>query len=89
MAYSKTIDAATQDTQAQIAALRQQVNQLLGDRVQPVISDYADRARSAASQATSYTQDQADMVAEQVRGRPLAAVALAGAIGYILGRFIR
>ena len=89
MAYSKTIDAATQDTQAQIAALRKQVNDLLGDRVQPVINDYADRARTAASQASDYTRGQADVVAEQVRGRPLAAVALAGIVGYILGRFIR
>ena len=89
MAYNRTIDAATQDTQAQIAALRDQVNQLLGDRVQPVINDYADRARSVANQATTYTQNQADAVSEQVRGRPLAAIALAGAVGYILGRFIR
>ncbi len=89
MAYSKTIDAATKDTQDQIAALRAQVNQLLGERVNPMISDYADRAQNVAKQASDYTMGQADVVAEQIRGRPLAAIALAGVVGYILGRFIR
>lgn len=89
MAFSKTIDAATKDTQDQIAALRSQVNQLLGERVTPVLNDYADRAQSVAKQASNYTMEQADVVAEQVRGRPLAAIALAGVVGYILGRFIR
>ncbi len=89
MAYSKTIDAATQDTQEQLAMLRKQVNDLLNDRIQPVIQEYTGRAKTAASQASDYTRGQADVVAEQVRGRPLAAVALAGIVGYILGRFIR
>ncbi len=77
------------DAQAQIQALRKQVNQLMGERVTPVLSDAADRAQTAAKQATDYTRDQADAVAEQVRGRPLIAIALAGAVGYVLGRFVR
>ena len=77
------------DAQAQIHALRKQVNQLMGDRVTPVLNDAADRAQTAAKQATDYTKDQADAVAEQVRGRPLVAIALAGAVGYVLGRFVR
>ena len=77
------------DAQAQIAALRKQVNQLMGDKVTPMISDAADRAQYAAKQATDYTQQQADAVAEQVRGRPLAAIAIAAAVGYVLGRFVR
>lgn len=89
MAYNKTFDAATKDTQDQIAALRKQVNSLLGDRVQPVVDDYSSRAQNVAQQATDYTRVQAETVAEQVRGRPLAAITLAGAIGYVLGRFIR
>lgn len=89
MANNKTLDAATQDTQAQIAALRRQVNSLLGDSVQPVLNDYASRAQGVMNQASDYTRDQAETVAQQVRGRPLAAIALAGAIGYVLGRFIR
>ncbi len=85
MAASFTVD----DAQAQIAALRKQVNQLVGEHVTPALTDAADRAQVAARQATDYTREQADAVAEQVRGRPLVAIAIAGAVGYVLGRFVR
>ena len=85
MATSYTAD----DAQAQIQALRKQVNQLMGDRVTPALHDAADRVQTTARQATDYTREQADVVAEQVRGRPLIAIALAGAVGYVLGRFVR
>ncbi len=77
------------DAQAQITALRKQVNQLMGDRVTPALTDAAGKAETAARQAGDYTMEQADVVAEQVRGRPLLAIFLAGAVGYVLGRFIR
>ncbi len=77
------------DAQAQIAALRKQVNQLMGDRVTPALTDAAGKVEATARQAGDYTMDQADAVAEQVRGRPLLAIFLAGAVGYVLGRFIR
>ncbi len=85
MASSFTAD----DAQSQIAALRKQVNQLMGEHVTPALSDAADRAQSVARQARDYTSGQADEVAEQVRGRPLVAIAIAGAVGYVLGRFVR
>lgn len=85
MAASYTVD----DAQAQITALRKQVNQLMGTHVTPVLSDAADRAQVAAGQARDYTMEQAESVAEQVRGRPLVAIAIAGAVGYVLGRFVR
>jgi ElaB/YqjD/DUF883 family membrane-anchored ribosome-binding protein len=80
---------STEDAQDQINALRKQVNQLMGDRVTPALHDAADRAQNVAKQATDYTKEQADTVAQQVRGRPLVAIALAGAVGYVLGRFVR
>ena len=85
MATSYTAD----DAQAQIAALRKQVNQLMGEHVTPVLSDAADRAQVVAKQARDYTNEQAENVADQVRGRPLVAIAIAGAVGYVLGRFVR
>jgi ElaB/YqjD/DUF883 family membrane-anchored ribosome-binding protein len=85
MAASYTVD----DAQAQISALRKQVNQLMGEHVTPTLNDAADRAQVVARQATDYTREQADNVAEQVRGRPLIAIAIAGAVGYVLGRFVR
>ena len=85
MASSYSVD----DAQEQISALRKQVNQLMGQHVTPTLNDAADRAQTAAKQATDYTKEQADVVAEQVRGRPLVAIAVAGAVGYVLGRFVR
>jgi ElaB/YqjD/DUF883 family membrane-anchored ribosome-binding protein len=89
MNVSSTINDTAQDAQSQIAALRKQVNQLMNDRVSPALSDAATRAQQATQQATDYTKVQAEAVAEQVRGRPLIAIAIAGAVGYVLGRFIR
>ena len=85
MARSYSID----DAQAQIDALRKQVNSMVDDRVTPAFQDAANRANQAARQATDYTREQAAVVADQVRGSPLLAIALAGAVGYVLGRFIR
>ncbi len=85
MAMSYSAD----DAQAQIAALRKQVNQLMEDRLTPAFNDATSRASQAVNQASDYTRQQAAVVADQVRGSPLVAIALAGAIGYVLGRFIR
>ena len=89
MSLGSTFNDTAQDAQSQIAALRKQVNQLMSDRVSPALSDAASKAQYAGQQATDYTREQADAVAEQVRGRPLVAIAVAGAVGYMLGRFIR
>jgi ElaB/YqjD/DUF883 family membrane-anchored ribosome-binding protein len=89
MAASDTVHDAVQDAQSQIAALRKQVNQLMHERVTPKLADAADRAEAAARHAGEYTKDKAEVVATQVRGSPLIAVAIAGAIGYLLGRFVR
>jgi len=89
MAASDTVHEAVQDAQSQIAALRKQVNQLMNERVSPKLAEAAEKAEAAARQAGEYTKDKADVVAEQVRGRPLIAVLIAGAVGYVLGRFVR
>ncbi len=89
MAASDTVHDAVQDAQSQIAALRRQVNQLMNDRVAPTLTDAATRAGAAARQAGTYTKDGADAVAGQVRGRPLAAIALAGLLGFVVGRICR
>ena len=50
----------------------------MGEKVTPALNDAADRAQVVARQASDYTKEQADAVAEQVRGRPLVAIAIAG-----------
>lgn len=80
---------SVQDAQEQIDALRKQVNGLMGDRVTPMLSDAASRAQDAAQKAGTYTREQTEVVASQVRDRPIAAIAIAAAVGYVLGRFVR
>ena len=86
---ARTYTDLSGDAQTQIAQLRKQVESLMCERVTPVLADAAGRAEVAARQASDFTKDRAVDVAEQVRVRPLVAIALAGFVGYVLGRFVR
>ncbi len=88
------------DARAQIKQLREQVQSLMADRVNPALStagsrlqstaaqaqDYASSARDYAGTARDYASDQADALSGQVKDRPLVAVLIAAAIGYLVGR---
>jgi len=74
------------DTHAQIAHLRDQVEALMNDRVTPAVADMAGRAENAMNSAAGMVRDQAQMVSGHVREQPLVAVLLAAGIGYLLGR---
>jgi ElaB/YqjD/DUF883 family membrane-anchored ribosome-binding protein len=63
------------DAQDQIAALRDQVETLMRERVNP-----------AMQQARETVQDQAEMLSDRVRDQPLMALAVAAAVGFLLGR---
>ena len=89
MSTSKQAGKAVDETQEQLLNLRAQVERLLNDRVTPVLSDAAGRAETAVTTARDYTSAQADSVSKKVRGQPLIAVGVAGAVGYLLGRIAR
>ena len=88
------------DARAQIKQLREQVQSLMADRVNPALStassrlqstaaqaqDYASSAREYAGTARDYASDQAEALSGQVKDRPLVAVLIAAAIGYLVGR---
>jgi len=78
-----------QDTQVQIARLREQVETLMKDRVTPAVADAAGRAEQAVYGAAGAVRDQAEVVSGRVREQPLLAVLIAAAIGYALGRVMR
>ena len=82
-------DNVRDDTVRQLRALREQVNDLMEERVSPVLSDAADRATLAAKRARAFTSDQADYVTDRVRDQPLIAIGVAAAVGYALGRLTR
>ena len=81
--------ADMEDTHAQIARLRAQVESLMKDRVTPVLADAAGRAESAVYSAADVVREQADAVSGRVREQPLMAVLIAMGIGFVLGRAMR
>ncbi len=89
MGASKQVQNAADDTRDQLIHLREQVEQLLNERVTPALADAAGRAEAAVTTARDYTSASADSVSKKVRGQPLIAVAVSAAVGYLLGRIAR
>ena len=86
---SDTVSDVADSTQDQIQSLRAQVEQLLSERVTPVIADAAGRAEDAVNSARTLTASQVETVSEQVRSQPIVAIGIATAVGYLLGRIAR
>jgi ElaB/YqjD/DUF883 family membrane-anchored ribosome-binding protein len=93
MAARDTLSERAGDAREQIARLREQVEELMSDRVAPRLSDAAERAERAARNAARSVGDSAregaDMFTGRVREQPIIAVLVATAIGYVLGRIVR
>jgi ElaB/YqjD/DUF883 family membrane-anchored ribosome-binding protein len=78
-----------EDTAAQIARLREQVEALMQDRVTPAVADAAGTAATAMHDAADTVREHAEAVAGKVREQPLLAILVAAAVGYVLGRATR
>ncbi len=89
MAVSDKAKDVAQDTQEQLQSLRTMVEQLLNERVTPALADAAGKAETAVSSARDLTNTQVANVSEKVRGKPLIAIAISTAVGYLLGRISR
>jgi ElaB/YqjD/DUF883 family membrane-anchored ribosome-binding protein len=76
------------DAMAQIARLRAQVESLMRDKMAQVV-DGTERIEAAAYEAADVVRERADAVAGTVRERPLTAVLIAAAVGYLVGRMVR
>ena len=81
--------ADSEDTHAQIARLRAQVETLMKDRVTPALADAAGRAEQAVYGAAGTVRDQAEVISGKVREQPLLAILIAAGIGYAIGRIAR
>ncbi len=81
--------AMTDSARDELRALRDQVNQLMDDRVTPAFSDASKRAYAAAGKARSYTEDGAEAVSDRVRDQPLIAIGVAAAVGFLFGRITK
>ena len=76
------------DTNAQIAHLRDQVEALMRDRVTPAVTDMAGRAETAHEQCRRHgaRPGPGRPITGQVREQPLISVLVAVGVGYLLGR---
>ena len=81
---SNTIHGLADDVQTELAHLRQQVEGLMSQRVSPTISALAHRAEDAAHTASHAVNAKADELSATVKAQPLAAIAVAGAAGFLL-----
>lgn len=81
MAQPPNIDDATDA----VAHLRAQVESLMNDRVTPALANAASRAESTLCAV----RGQAETVSGFVKDQPLAAVLIAGAVGFLASRVLR
>jgi ElaB/YqjD/DUF883 family membrane-anchored ribosome-binding protein len=81
--------AAGEDAEAQLRRLQGEVESLMRDKVTPALVGAVDRVAAAAEYAAERIRTNSDMVADNVRERPLMALLIVGVIGYILGRAAR
>jgi ElaB/YqjD/DUF883 family membrane-anchored ribosome-binding protein len=86
MALSDNVRDSVRD---ELRALKEQVSELLDERVTPAWNDASKRAGQAAKRARAYTEDGADMVSDRVRDQPLVAIAVAAAVGFLFGRITK
>ena len=81
--------ARGEDVATQIAALRDQIDGLLQDKAGPALSSMADSAQNTAAQAYDAMRDGAANVSRCVQERPIAALAMASGLGFLLGLMVR
>ena len=75
-----------EDAMAQIGRLRDQVETLLREKAAPAMEAAAERMEDAAHDAAEAMRERASALSEVVRERPLIAIGIAVAIGFLLGR---
>jgi len=80
-AYDKAEDAMDQ-----ISRLRAQVETLMRDKAAPAMGAAAERVEGAAHDAADVVRGKADALAGVVRDKPLIAIGIAIALGFLFGR---
>lgn len=82
-------DSVANDAKAELAQLRAQVDSLMKERVNPMLSGIANQAGAAAHQASAEMRHQAARVSDAVQEKPIVALAIAAAAGFVLAQLMR
>jgi len=86
---AKADRADTADVYEQLRELREQVEALMRERVPPILSEAVDQAKDAVRHVGDMAHEQTEPLARQVREKPLTAMLIAVAAGFLLGRITR
>ncbi len=89
MAQANNAGGKSDDPQAQIDRLREQLDSLMKDRITPAVAEFAGRAESAIGSARGSVQKQADVLSDRVRQAPLTSIVIAALVGWLIGRATR
>ncbi|WP_419898298.1 hypothetical protein [Roseomonas sp. USHLN139] len=79
----------TGSVEDRIADLRQRLDALVEEQINPALSRAGSRAQDLASQLGSSTRSEAQQVATMVRDRPVATIAVAVGIGFLLAKLLK
>ena len=85
--FSSSLDTAS--IEARLDELRRKVDTLMHEQVNPAVSRVAHQAQDLAGQVSRTARREADTVAGVVRDRPVATIAVAVGVGYLLARLLR
>ncbi|MBB2203238.1 hypothetical protein [Gluconacetobacter tumulisoli] len=85
----KPTQEALKATHDELLSLKSQVERLMNEHVTPVLADAADRAEHVVANARELTDHQVQDVTSRVRAKPLIAIAIFAAVGYLVGRMRR
>ncbi|QDH17162.1 hypothetical protein [Swingsia samuiensis] len=83
----KNIDEAVEKGQDQVQDLRSQIEQILNERVSPVLQRAVSRTDQVVANVRHGDHELQEVVTEHVKSRPIAAILISAAIGFVLGRF--
>ncbi|MBX5472539.1 MAG: hypothetical protein IRZ23_08770 [Acetobacteraceae bacterium] len=86
---SNTGTPETAGVRDEIAELRRHLERLLSERVEPQLARAADTARTAAEAAGNVVKSDVEAILQQVRAHPVAALAVAAGLGFLIGRVWR
>ncbi|MBX5453254.1 MAG: hypothetical protein K6U10_04855 [Acidobacteriia bacterium] len=86
---SNTETPETAGVRDEIAELRRHLERLLSERVEPQLARAADTARTAAEAAGNVVKSDVEAILQQVRAHPVAALAVAAGLGFLIGRVWR
>lgn len=84
-----TAENLANDAADELTRLRTQVEELMRDRVSPALHSVALQAEKTAKQASDEVRMQAARLSETVQEKPLLALGVAAAVGFVLASLIR